>query len=468
MQCVTRWFALFLFCWSIDAIAAEYRTADHDQDSISIALGKSIFESGIGRDGRAIGATLHGIPLSGAAIACSGCHGKDASGGGEAFIVAPDIRWSSLGKPFPSRRAGGAGKSYDMISFAKAIRSGHASDGRQLDPAMPRIDLAADEVSSLIAYLSVIEQQTGSLQKRPHIISLLPESGHNKYADALSMKLNDCASSHIGIPIAAIDTLYFSTPIDAVEQLENRIQNTENPLILMPFIMGWEEKYVNFIRSTNTPTVLPFTFLDPPLSDDRLFEKNWYFYFPGLQSQLLALMNSIHGEGYRQLGIIYNPADELSVQLNNVVLRVAERLNMSIITSLQKNDKRNLKSAVMWLMPTHINHSYNLPEFDSGTLMLVPVFFFTQDTNSKNSDIESRFTWRVSYPYKPVTNEGQWISPIDAWTSASCSFLANLNNKASINNDGIPAHLEWGNGFELNGRLDPEPLSDTVFIRDYD
>ena len=454
-----RWFGLFLFFWYAHANASGSNTEEFTRDSV--ALGQSIFELGIGRDGRAIGATLHGLPLSGAAIACSGCHGQDARGGGEAFIVAPDIRWSRLNNPFPSRRAAGAGKSYDIFSFTKAIRSGYSADGRQLDPAMPRFDLADDEINSLIAYLSAIDQQTTSLEKRFNIISLLPISGHSKYADELSLKLNDCASLHVGVPIAAIDTLYFSTPEDALKQLENYIERSANPLVLLPFIMGWEDKYTEFIRSNNIPTALPFSFLDPPLLKDGVFEKQWHFYFPGLQSQLKALMRSIHREDYTHIRIIHNLADELSVRLNEIVLHEAERLNMAVLTHVQKNDQQDFKIAAIWLTPTAMNQSFERFELNPDIQMLVPVFFFTQDADPS-------FSWRVAYPYKPRDDDGQWLSPVDVWTSAACTFLVNLSSSDLAKNDGAPLYLEWGDGFKLNGRLDPESLSDTVFIHDYE
>jgi len=441
-----------LFCWAVDVIAAEQQTVVVDQDSI--ALGRSIFESGIGRDARPIGATLHGIPLSGAAIACSGCHGRNARGGGEAFIVAPDIRWSSLA----------AGQSYDRFSFAKAIRNGHSADGRLLDPAMPRIDLADDEINSLIAYLTAIDLQVETANNRHHVIGLLPKPGHNSHADVLATKLDKCAASHQGIPIAAMDMLYFNTPEEALEKLESHARMVGNPVILMPFVMGWEEQYADWAHSTNIPTVLPFTFLDPPFSTDGAFEQSWHFYFPGLQSQLKALMKSIQREGYTHIHIMHNPADALSVRLNQVVLHEAKHLKMSVLTQVQTNDQQDLSVAVIWLMPTVMDSSIERFGFKPDIQMLVPVFFF----NRNNIDMDSRFRWRVAYPYQPMDDKDQWLSPVDAWTRAACTFLANLNSSDRAKNDGLPLLLEWSDGFKLNSRLDPDSLSDTVFIHDHE
>ena len=116
-------------------------------EKVDVGLGRSIYEDGVGRGGREIVAMLHGgVVLKGGAVACAGCHGVDGRGSGEAFVRAPDIRWFSLSKPYSARRAGTAGTPYDSTSFASALRSGRTARGKPLDPAMPRFDLADDEI----------------------------------------------------------------------------------------------------------------------------------------------------------------------------------------------------------------------------------------------------------------------------------------------------------------------------------
>ncbi|MDH5480912.1 MAG: hypothetical protein OEX11_09160, partial [Nitrosomonas sp.] len=76
---------LFIFfVLSCSAVLAE-------QENVEFSLGKSIYHEGIGRDGREIGATLHdSVPITGASVACAGCHGQEGEGSAEAFIRAPN------------------------------------------------------------------------------------------------------------------------------------------------------------------------------------------------------------------------------------------------------------------------------------------------------------------------------------------------------------------------------------------
>ncbi|MEO7861339.1 MAG: c-type cytochrome, partial [Nitrospirales bacterium] len=166
------------------------------QENTAVVLGRSIYESGIGRDGREVAAMVHGrVPLTGAAIACAGCHGRDGRGGREAFVRAPDIRWFSLSKPYPARRAGSAGVPYDQASFARTIQLGISPEGTRLDPTMPRFALADDEVGSLVAYLSTLRESPSSGKAQLAILGLLPMPEENTGMGSLAMKLQNCPAN---------------------------------------------------------------------------------------------------------------------------------------------------------------------------------------------------------------------------------------------------------------------------------
>ena len=130
------------------------------------------------------------------------------AGGGEAFIRAPDIRWLNLSKPYTARRAGAAGAPYDRRSFARAMRSGITAGGTRLDPVMPRFSLADDEVASLVAYLSVINDLAIRKESRVVVLGLLPTPGQNPAADSLALKMQKCPTSRERNGVAAIDILF--------------------------------------------------------------------------------------------------------------------------------------------------------------------------------------------------------------------------------------------------------------------
>lgn len=423
-----------------------------------IDLGRSIYEKGIGRDGREIGAMIHGsVSLKGAAIACIGCHGSNARGGGEAFVQVPDIRWLNLSKPYPARRMGAAETPYDGSSFSKVLRTGITAADRKLDPIMPRFDFADDEINSLIAYLSTIDQLKSSEQTRLVILGLLPKPGQNTLADALNSKLKSCPANENGSPIAAIDILYFDTPEDAIIKLNKRLTKNPNALILAPFLLGWERQYAKAMQQYNdVPTVLPFSLLNPPDED------NWIFPFPGFESQILALLKSAKAEGYMQLRIHSEPENPLSVKLATVAIKMATAHGMLAIADKSEKTHKQAKIATLWLKQFSPNQVAQSSLKDE--LMLVPVMFFKPNQANENlqgNPLPQRY---IAYPYNPRIGEnGTWRMPVDVWAGAVCRFLS-LAGEKSISLNKLPEILKWEEDLFLYSRPSLDLLSDRVFI----
>lgn len=93
-----------------------------------------------------IGATE--VELNAKRFACRNCHRRDGAGGSEGR--APPIDWDSLSAATAVRPA------YDRRSFAAALKEGVAPDRRPLDSSMPRYDLPAAVIDSLVAYLTAL------------------------------------------------------------------------------------------------------------------------------------------------------------------------------------------------------------------------------------------------------------------------------------------------------------------------
>ncbi len=124
-----------------------------------LSLGEAIFQRGeIGAESSvAIGDPP--IPVAAELFACGNCHGSDGRGLQEAGVVAPELRWSRLSRPYPVL----AGRfrlrpAYDRPRFAKALRHGIDSAGQPLATAMPRYQLSEREITALIAYLQALDE----------------------------------------------------------------------------------------------------------------------------------------------------------------------------------------------------------------------------------------------------------------------------------------------------------------------
>lgn len=417
----------------------------------STQLGRSIYEHGLGRDGREIAAKLHGsVSLTGAVVACSGCHGKDGRGGGEAFIRASDIRWVNLNQPFPARRSGTAEASYDRSTFKKALHAGMSASGRKLDPAMPRFDLADDEIDALIAYLDQIDRKPDNASARPIILGLLPAPGENPLTDALDAKLRNCAPVESGTPVTAIQLLYFDSPDAAIAQLNDQLRADVPVIILAPYLIGWEDRYVEAMRSSHAKTILPFTFLD------RSDHSNWHFPFPGIEAQILALLKSIQADGYHQFRVAYDPEDALSSNLYTFANAIALKQGMSLAANAPDAQHAQSTLPLLWLKPVAKNPSET--KMEAQPLMLAPVLFF-----SPNHVELQAAEWRVAYSYQPRSSDGAWRTPVNIWTQAACGFLSQVG-LGKIDWNELPEVFSWEEQAYLYKRPSLDLLSGQVII----
>lgn len=430
------------------------------QEHTDSELGRSIYETGIGRDGREIGATVHGsVALTGIAVACIGCHGRDGRGGGEAFVRAPDIRWFSLSKPYPGRRAGVAGAPYDAAHFAIALRSGVSSEGKRLDPAMPRFDLADDEVQSLVAYLGALGEAPRDEPPRHAVLGLLPLPGRSDAADGLAAGLRHCPDRTRGAPVAAVDILYFQNPEDAIAQLDARIQRNPHTLILSPYLLGWEMEYVKESARWKVPTVLPFAFLDPPS------ESAWYYRFPGLETQITRLLKDAKESGRSRLRIIYDAHASLSLKLETYSREAAKRHGFQIEPDGQKKGAKGAESATLWLVP--LPERAAGPALRQGELMLVPAIFYVPERAQMLVGERGKVRWRIAYPYVPRSRESQrWRKPVDVWVGGACEFLARLGAGSMAPSFPSDVPLQWERDLSLPAQAGHEELAGQVFLAD--
>jgi mono/diheme cytochrome c family protein len=430
------------------------------QDVTDIDRGRSIYEFGRGRDGREIGVTVQGnIPLTGAAVACAGCHGRDGRGGGEGFVRAPDIRWFSLSKPYQARRAGVAGLPYDRVSFAHALRSGLSPEGLRLDPTMPRFDLADDEVTGLVAYLDRLRDAPPSREGQPTILGLLPLPEGNTAAHSLAKKLQNCSAQDPNTHFAAIDILYFQNPEDAIAQVEQRLRITPSAVLLAPHLMGWEARYENASKRWQVPTLLPLSFLDRPGS------REWYYRFPGLETQVHALLRAAKQSGRSRVRMLFEPGLSMSVMLKVVGTDVAHRYGLTVEDEAPHRSGNGVQAATLWLRP--FSSERDSQALRPGELLLIPALYYVPEHVRMVIRDARGIRLRVAYPYPPRSRQDHtWRGPVDVWAEAACKVLAFLGGRAGLADLLAKVRLEWEPDLFVWAHPSEADLMEQVFLAD--
>ncbi len=154
----------------VQLTAADTRAQDDDQSvaertADAAELGKLLYEKGILPSGQRIsGVVQSDVSLRGEQLVCGNCHGRSGLGSAEGpadgryTTTTPPVTGTLLYQSvenkhkehYDSRIIRSA---YTDASLKQAIRDGIGTDGRTLDPAMPRYTLSDEDLDLLIAYL---------------------------------------------------------------------------------------------------------------------------------------------------------------------------------------------------------------------------------------------------------------------------------------------------------------------------
>jgi mono/diheme cytochrome c family protein len=133
-------------------------TAQSEPDD-PVATGRRLYLDGLGHDGKPVIATVQGdVEVTGATVACVGCHkrsGLGVSEGGQRAMAITGPALFEAGAP----RSGNLSRTrpaYSEEALARAITEGVAADGQDLKPLMPRFRLDAEDTRALVAYLHTL------------------------------------------------------------------------------------------------------------------------------------------------------------------------------------------------------------------------------------------------------------------------------------------------------------------------
>ena len=117
----------------------------------SLLNGQDIFLTAVDASGQRI--TAGGFVMMGRWFACADCHGQQGHGGTVYMMMAqydvPNITWPSLTGPDFT-------PAYTVDTLKRAITQGLDSEGKALDPFMPRWSMSSTDLSDLISYIQTL------------------------------------------------------------------------------------------------------------------------------------------------------------------------------------------------------------------------------------------------------------------------------------------------------------------------
>lgn len=420
-----RWrFYLLMLCLLAGVSTPVASSSDTD-------LGESIYRYGIGRDGREVIGRMGntGLTMSGGAIACIQCHGEDARGGGESFVTAPDIRWYTLTKPYGASVAGGAVRpSYDTAHFARALRSGERSDASTLDPAMPRFDLADDEVAALVDYLSRSQHEHADADSPPSLVLILPED-REPLAEQLRTGLQSCPLPGVGDPsnavhphrLPAIRVLRYRDVERVAHDIESLARRGVVAAAIAPYLVGREQRFAAALGPDAPPLLFPIVLFDPKWPADVQPR----FSLPGLEAQARALLKSIEDlrldTAAPVLMVYFDRANPGSQEMASRTVVVASKIGWQTHMSSDHLDVPRDVVAVIAMAPLPSPSKLEQPP----RMLLLPSAFMSsrhvQEWHENGTHV------RVALPYPTVPGRGAALPPpAKAWTAIACELIGRL------------------------------------------
>ncbi|MFZ2507914.1 MAG: hypothetical protein WAW79_05490 [Steroidobacteraceae bacterium] len=156
-----------------------------------VGAGRKLYLEGVGLDGAPVSATVQGdVAASGTMLACVGCHKRSGLGTYEAGLRALPVTAPALFGSDTRMRASLARsrQPYTDETLARAITQGIASDGRLLDPLMPRYRLTAANLQALAAYLRVLgaEPDPGVSETELDLVTIVTANAPASEREAVS------------------------------------------------------------------------------------------------------------------------------------------------------------------------------------------------------------------------------------------------------------------------------------------
>ena len=260
--------------------------------------GKAIYLRGESPSGREIKAILNDMDVPASTLTCAGCHGLHGEGKAEGGVTAGNLTWTNMLKPYghthPSGRKHGA---FDEKLFVHALSEGIDPSGNKLAVAMPRYEMAPEDIADLIAYLKRIEtdRDPGLTESSVTIGVILPKQGA---LAEIGTAMKDVLTAYFanvndkgGIYNRRIELQTLDAGPDAATTAANvrkHVENGEVFAIVSGLSAGADKELADVTRDAEIPFLGPATLLTQTSAREN---RNLFYLLPGAGPQVRALLN---------------------------------------------------------------------------------------------------------------------------------------------------------------------------------
>jgi len=303
--------------------------ADDEHLSELERRGKQVYAAGESISGAPITAIVSrgATPIPASILPCSGCHGDDGAGRPEGGVVPTDISWDTLVSPYGHKHSyGRSHPAYDEASIADAIVKGIDPAGNELDMAMPRYSMPAEDMAALLAYLKVIasDYDPGVTGDSIRVGTLLPLKGDmapmgtamRRVLEAALADINDSGGIH-GRKLELVVAEYVEDPVRTMWNVRDLVQQESVFALVGGLTSGIGEQLSELAEELEVPIVGPYT--QEPREGNGL-ERHIFYLTGGIEQQVAVLVR--HGVAKGDKVVVVHPA---SAAYGSVVARaVAE------------------------------------------------------------------------------------------------------------------------------------------------
>lgn len=319
--------------------------------------GKQIYVLGTTSAGREILAYVGdaAIEVPGSTLPCANCHGLDGRGKPEGGVTPSNLTWDTLTKPYEVTQANGRKRPpYTERALELALTRGLDPAGNRLHLAMPRYQMARDDMADLVAYLKRVghDRDPGLTEKSITVGTIVPVKGElagvGEAVKATLVAFFEEVNSRGGIYNRKVELKFIETaetPAATAANLRRLLQGEQVFALAGAFTAGADREVAALADELGVPVIGPLTL--SPLTN-RSLNRQVFYLLSGLQEQARALVNFVTRK---------SPGDKAGL----VVVYPETELSAGVLDAVKDQCQKNVCGPIE-------THAYQREQFDAPTL----------------------------------------------------------------------------------------------------